>query len=560
MGAIQIVGINPAAGYREVLCYERSPGAASRPLPASYRRHDPQDSPLYQIVLDHLETLIEDSRARTEHGFGYPRFIEQTFRDYLTCGLPQAGFSRVRCKSCGFERLLAFSCKRRGLCPSCEARRMADTAAHLVDRVLPAVQFRQWVLSLPMPLRLPLARDAALRSRVLSIFLRRIFAWQRHQARKIGIIDGKPGAITFIQLFGGAINLNPHYHSLLPDGLFFLRPDGAVQFAPLLAPTDKDVDKICTQVARRVIKLLEALDDTGEGQEYSDNDRGDEPSLVLAPLPALPRDEDRFEHPTHRDHRCALVNGFSLHANVSVGAHNRAGLERLCRYGLRSSFSLARLSVLDDGKVRYRLKRPWPRPGGATELLLDPVAFLRRLVALVPSPRSNQVRYHGVFAPNSSIRKLLLPRIERLTTPDTCKHESGQPTPDDPHQPDKCEFSKADFAAPERTVASDFEDESSRPLSLLGPAPDEDSLIPIRDRYLNWSSLLKRVFAEDILDCPRCHGGKMEILAAISAPLTVRKILVHLGLPTDIPDCAPARAPPQQVFDDYDDEDEWSEH
>jgi len=72
MGAVQITGASAAAGYRQVLCYERSPGAASRPLPVEYRRHDPQDSPLYQLVLAHLETLIEDSRARTEHGFGYP--------------------------------------------------------------------------------------------------------------------------------------------------------------------------------------------------------------------------------------------------------------------------------------------------------------------------------------------------------------------------------------------------------------------------------------------------------------------------------------------------------
>jgi len=513
MGAIQIAGINPAAEYRQVLIYERSPGAASRPLPIEYRRHDPRDSPLYQLVLAYLETLLEDSRARTEHGFGYPRFVEQTFRDYLNCGLPQAGFSRVRCKSCGFERLLAFSCKRRGFCTSCEARRMADTAAHLVDRVLPAVQFRQWVLSLPMQLRLPLARDAALRSRVLNIFLRRIFAWQRHQARKMGINHGKPGAVTFIQLFGGAINLNPHYHSLLPDGLFFRRPDGAVQFVPLLAPTDKDVEKICTQVAHRMIKLLEALDDNGDSEQYSDNDRGDESSLVLAPLPAMPRDEQHFEHPVNRDRRCALINGFSLHANISVGPHNRKGLERLCRYGLRSSFSLERLSVLGDGKVCYRLKRPWPRPGGATRLILEPLSFLRRLVAILPSPRSNMVRYHGAFAPNSSIRKGLLPRLERPQT--TCKHESRQPTPDGP-QSDKYALSKVDVVTPDSTVASDLEHESSMPLSLLGPAPDEDSLFPIRDRYLNWPSLLKRVFAEDILDCPRCKDGKMEILAAIS--------------------------------------------
>jgi len=74
-----------------------------------------------------------------------------------------------------------------------------------------------------------------------------------------------------------------------------------------------------------------------------------------------------------------------------------------------------------------------------------------------------------------------------------------------------------------------------------------------------------RSFAEDILDCPRCKHGKMEILAAISEPLTVRKILVHLGLPTDIPYCAPARAPPQPEFDfenyeDDNEDDEWSEY
>ena len=175
-----------------------------------------------------------------------------------------------------------------------------------------------------------------------------------------------------------------------------MRPAGAVQFAPLLAPTNKDVEKICTQVALRVGRLLEALEDTWDIQTDSDHDRGDEPSLVYAPLLALPRDEARFEHPAKRDRRCAIIDSFSLHANVAVRDHDRNGLERICRYGLRSSFSLARLSVLDDGNVCYRFKRPWPRPGGATRLVLDPVAFLRRLAALVPSPRSNLVRYHGL--------------------------------------------------------------------------------------------------------------------------------------------------------------------
>jgi Putative transposase len=61
---------------------------------------------------------------------------------------------------------------------------------------------------------------------------------------------------------------------------------------------------------------------------------------------------------------------------VAVAAEDRQGLERLCRYGLWPSFALERLSLLDDGRVCYRLKRPWSRPGGITELVLEPVDSL----------------------------------------------------------------------------------------------------------------------------------------------------------------------------------------
>ncbi|MCK5796408.1 MAG: transposase zinc-binding domain-containing protein [Deltaproteobacteria bacterium] len=57
----------------------------------------------------------------------------------------------MRCPQCGYEQILAFSRKKRGVCPSCEARRMVDMAAHLVDRVLPPVPYRQWVLSVAYP-------------------------------------------------------------------------------------------------------------------------------------------------------------------------------------------------------------------------------------------------------------------------------------------------------------------------------------------------------------------------------------------------------------------------
>jgi Transposase zinc-binding domain len=59
-------------------------------------------------------------------------------------------FMRVRCEGCAFERLVPFSCKGRGFCPSCGGRRMTEHAAQLVETVLPRVPVRQWVLTLPL--------------------------------------------------------------------------------------------------------------------------------------------------------------------------------------------------------------------------------------------------------------------------------------------------------------------------------------------------------------------------------------------------------------------------
>jgi hypothetical protein len=90
-----------------------------------------------------------------------------------------------------------------------------------------------------------------------------------------------------------------------------------------------------------------------------------------------------------------------LHAARTVEPTDRQGLERRCRYGLRAPLSASRLSVLPDGRVRYELAKPWPNPGGVTELIMEPVQFLKRLAALLPAPYQNSVRYHGVFANRS---------------------------------------------------------------------------------------------------------------------------------------------------------------
>ncbi|WP_458694138.1 transposase zinc-binding domain-containing protein, partial [Shigella sp. FJ200903] len=81
-----------------------------------------------------------------------PGYVQREFEEFLQCGRLEHGFLRVRCESCHAEHLVAFSCKRRGFCPSCGARRMAESAALLVDEVLPEQPMRQWVLSFPFQL------------------------------------------------------------------------------------------------------------------------------------------------------------------------------------------------------------------------------------------------------------------------------------------------------------------------------------------------------------------------------------------------------------------------
>jgi Transposase zinc-binding domain len=112
--------------------FERSPGAATRPLPAGYRPRRPQATAFYRVIADHFETVLQDARARSPHGFGLPRYVEDSFRRVLDCGVMERGFARVVCPSCQYEILVPFSCKVRGLCPACDGRRMAAGAADLV--------------------------------------------------------------------------------------------------------------------------------------------------------------------------------------------------------------------------------------------------------------------------------------------------------------------------------------------------------------------------------------------------------------------------------------------
>jgi hypothetical protein len=249
-----------------------------------YQRRTPEDSLLYRVVQENLETFLAEAAQRDRC---VPAFVEREFRKFLECGLLCHGFVRVRCKDCGDDKLVAFSCQRRGFCPSCCGRRMSDTAAHLVDRVFPEVPTRQWVLTLPIPLRYRVAYDRTLCSDVLGVFIGTVLRSLRQRAKKhLGIDHGQSGSVTQIQRWGGAANLNVHFHSVFLDGVY-ADPNhtGKPEFFSLPAPDDEEIARVAAASARGIIRLLERrglLSDHGDAAE--DPLQDGEPLLAAALL------------------------------------------------------------------------------------------------------------------------------------------------------------------------------------------------------------------------------------------------------------------------------------
>jgi len=193
----------------------------------------------------------------------------------------------------------------------------------------------------------------------------------------------------------------------------------------------------------------------------------------------------------------AKLAGFSLHAGVAAKAHQREKIERLCRYIARPAVSEKRLSLPATGKVRYELKTPYRN--GSTHVIFEPVDFVARLAALVPKPRVNLTRFHGVFAPNSKHRIHVTP----------AKRGRGR---------------KAQQQEPW----------------------DEKTQVE-RHAAMTWMQRLKRVFNSDIETCKKCKGP-VKIIACVEDPAVIEKILKYLkakAISNNSAQLPPGRGPPQ---------------
>jgi hypothetical protein len=205
----------------------------------------------------------------------------------------------------------------------------------------------------------------------------------------------------------------------------------------------------------------------------------------------------------NKDQLLARVDGVSVHAATCVDGRDRKRLERLCQYITRPALAQHRLLILEDGRVRYHMKRVWA--DGTQAIVLDPLDFIARLCALVPPPYFNLIRFHGVFAPNALLRSQVVPDTGNMA-----------------QKPQQLElFTLENY------------------LRLLGAQPANDAPRPTPGRRA-WAELLRRTFAVDVSVCPKC-SGRMRLLEIATSQADIQKGMARAGLgpmppPESLPD------------------------
>ena len=201
----------------------------------AYCARNPKADNLHKII---RENYLQTFENREIEGITFPFHLKREFRRYLTCGILAYGFIRLHCPHCQLDKFVAYSCKGRTICPSCSGRRMANTASHLINNVIPDVSTRQWVLSMPFKHRFILSTDKELLRSVLGIFHRAISSFYKKEAKKIMLNQPQTGAISVVQRFGGALNLNVHFHTIFVDGVYYQNNNGDLIFREI-TPTDE---------------------------------------------------------------------------------------------------------------------------------------------------------------------------------------------------------------------------------------------------------------------------------------------------------------------------------
>jgi ribosomal protein S27E len=315
-----------------------------------YRPRHPERTVLYRVLFHHFDRFMAEYEDRFEKEYGYFRpIIKEVVERYLDCGNPKCGFARIRCPECREERLVMFSCRTRGFCPSCHAKRVEEWGEWMRETLLLDVPHRQVVFTIPKRLRIFFKFDRRLLGDLCRCALRSL-------SRYFEIVTGSaltPGVIAVLQTFGDRINLHVHLH--------FLVTEGGVDEAGVFHEIPRiDDSRLADLFAREILRLL--VDRELLSPEWAER--------ILS-----------WPH-----------SGFNVHSLVR--AKTKPEAERVGKYMLRPILALERLTLLEaEGKVGYRHGER-----GAELETMDYLEFIARVTSHIPDKGQVMVRYYGLYA------------------------------------------------------------------------------------------------------------------------------------------------------------------
>jgi len=315
-----------------------------------YRQRHPERTVFYRVMFHYFEEFVSEYENRFEREYGYFRpVIKEVVEKYLDCGNPKCGFARIRCGDCGKEFLLHFSCKVRGFCPSCHAKRREEWGEWMRERLLLDVLHRQVVFTLPKMLRVFFKYNRKLLS---GLCLCGKQALRKYLQAAIGK-EITPGIIAVIQSFGSKINLHPHLHFLLTEG-------GEVQDEHFHKFSRFDDSLIAKFFSREVFSML-----LHEGLINLE--------LVQKIL-------------------SWLHTGFNVHTKVM--AKTRKDAESVGKYMIRPILSLQRLSFDEtEGQLLYQYDK-----GKLKTERMDYLEFIARVTSHIPDKGQVMIRYYGLYS------------------------------------------------------------------------------------------------------------------------------------------------------------------
>ena len=340
-----------------------------------YTARRPEETTLYRVVYHYREQLEYCWEELFSERYGILRDeVLRAFDRYLDCGTLKHGCALACCENeqCNHSMLIAFSCKRRGLCPSCQAKRSVLFAENLHDNVLLPAPHRHLVFSLPKRLRIYFKFDRRLFSQLYRA------AWETWSEYVESVLPGAtPGAVMALHTSGSLLNYHPHIHAIALDG--GMLPDGSFVQLP-----EVDTALLEEFFAEKVFRFL--------------------------------LDEQLLDEQTVESMRSWEHSGFNFFAGEPIGADDKDARLFLARYLKKAPLALERLTIDENGTepvVRY--VRPPDDEEDKDEMMrsFSPLEFLAELSTQVPRVFEQLTRFFGVYSPRTRGAKRRKERFQK---------------------------------------------------------------------------------------------------------------------------------------------------